>query len=164
VTTKQDFTSEEWVELLQAPMTVTLYITISSPSVFGSIKEAYSTAKEIARLTQTQHENQLLRELAAEFKVRESARKAQPEIESKDPARVKEAALNDLQGVSRLLEQKATPEESAQVRKWLYQIGVAAANAAKEGGFLGIGAVRVSPEEQAALDDLQRVLGIEPAA
>jgi hypothetical protein len=163
VTTKQDFTPEEWAELLQAPMTVTLYITVSSPSVFGSIKEAYSTAKEIAHLTQSQHENQLLRELAVEFKDRETARKAQPEIESKDPARIMEGALNELEDVKRLLNEKATPEESAEILGWLYQIGLAAANAAKEGGFLGIGAVRVSPNEQAALADLQRVLDVEPA-
>jgi hypothetical protein len=164
VTTKQDFIPEEWAELLQAPMTVTLYVTVSSPSVFGSVKEAYSTAKEIAHLTQSQHENQLLRELAVEFKDRETARKAQPDIESRDPALVMEGALAELEGVVRILNEKATQEESAEIRQWLYQIGVSAANAAKEGGFLGIGAVRVSPKEQAALDELQRVLGVAPAA
>jgi hypothetical protein len=161
MTTKADFSTEEWAELLQAPMTVTLYITISSPSLFGSIKEVYSTAREIAHLTQSQHENQLLRELASEFRERETARKAQPEIESRDPTQLKQAVLDDLQDVTRLLERRATSDESAEVRRWLYQIGVVAANAAKEGGFLGIGAVRVSPAEQAALEDLRRVLDVE---
>ena len=37
------------------------------------------------------------------------------------------------------------------------------AEASKEGGFLGIGAVRVSDKEQAALDELAEVLGVSAA-
>jgi hypothetical protein len=37
------------------------------------------------------------------------------------------------------------------------------AEASKEGGFLGIGAVRVSGKEQAALDELAEILGVSAA-
>ena len=56
---------------------------------------------------------------------------------------------------------KATPEESTTYREWLYQVGVRQANASKEGGFLGIGAVRVNEAEQNALTELARTLGVE---
>ena len=46
-------------------------------------------------------------------------------------------------------------------REWLYQVGVRQANASKEGGFLGIGAVRVSEAEQNALAELAHTLGVE---
>jgi hypothetical protein len=52
MTTKAAFSPEEWTELLQAPMTVAMYITIVSPSVFGSVKEAYSVARSIAQKVQ----------------------------------------------------------------------------------------------------------------
>ena len=61
-----------------------------------------------------------------------------------------------------LLNQKATPEEAQGIRQWLYQVAVNVATATKEGGFLSIGAVRVSDAEKAALVELAGVFGVEP--
>jgi hypothetical protein len=59
----------------------------------------------------------------------------------------------------RILAEKATPEEVEDYRRFVMEVGEAAAKAHKEGGFIGIGGKEVSVEEQAALDDLQATLG-----
>jgi hypothetical protein len=160
MTTKADYTSEEWEQLLEGPMSVTMYITIASPSVFGSIKEAMSVAKNIAKQSQESN-TELLAALLADFQDKESAKLAQPEFESKDPASVKKEVIDELGAVVATLDAKATPEESTEVKAWLYQVGVDVANASKEGGFLGIGAVRVSDSEKAALSDIAGALGVD---
>jgi hypothetical protein len=54
---------------------------------------------------------------------------------------------------------KATPEEAAAFRRWLMTTAQAAADAAKEGGFMGFGAEQVSKGERAMLDQLGSTLG-----
>jgi hypothetical protein len=160
MTTKTDFTAEEWELLLEAPMSIAMYIAVADPSVFGSIKEAMSVAKNIAKKSK-ESSTELLGAMLAEYQDKETVKKAQPEFESKDPASIKQTVLNDVGAAATLLDEKATAEEASEIKSWLYQVGVDAANASKEGGFLGIGAVRVSEEEKAALADLAAALGVE---
>ena len=60
--------------------------------------------------------------------------------------------------MNELVTQKATPEEAAAFREWLLTAARRAAEAAKEGGFLGFRAERVSEGEQQMLDKLADVL------
>ena len=46
------------------------------------------------------------------------------------------------------------------MRQWLRDISQKVAEAAKEGGFLGIGGERVSPAEQATLEEIDEALGL----
>src|SRR4029453_9624075 len=62
--------------------------------------------------------------------------------------------LEELAEVNRIVSEKATREDAAAVRQWLLAAAQAAANAAKEGGFLGFHAERVSEGEQRMLDRL----------
>jgi hypothetical protein len=48
------------------------------------------------------------------------------------------SVLDELRAVSELLTAKATPEEADAFRRWLLDTADAAANAAKEGGFMGL--------------------------
>ena len=50
---------------------------------------------------------------------------------------------------------KASPEETAAFGTWLVAAAQAAADAAKEGGFMGIGAEQVSGREQAMLEQVR---------
>lgn len=162
MTDKSAFTPEEWDTLLEGPMSAAMLIAVASPSLFGAMKEAMSAAKSIANASKTP-QDELMTALLAEFKNRETAKEAQPQLESrKDPTQAKAELLAGIQGAATAVDQKATPEEAKAYRSWLYQIAVDAANASKEGGFLGIGAVRVSDAEKAALHELAGVLAIEP--
>ena len=65
--------------------------------------------------------------------------------------------------MNEILTAKATPEEAGAFRQWLIDSAQATADAAKEGGFMGIGATRVSEGEQAMLTKLREILGVAPA-
>ena len=68
--------------------------------------------------------------------------------------------LEELGGVNEIVTAKATPEEAEAFRRWLVASAQAAADAAKEGGFLGFGAEQVSAGEQQMLDQVRAVLGM----
>ena len=62
-----------------------------------------------------------------------------------------------------LLERKATAEEVEDYRRFVLGVAQAVAEAHKEGSFLGIGGTRVSPKEQAAIDEIAGSLGAKRA-
>jgi hypothetical protein len=88
------------------------------------------------------------------------AKKAQLKFEQKNLDGVKKTALEALKAAAALLDAKATPDEAAEIKSWLYDVSVKAANAAKEGGFLGFGGTRVSEKEKAALQEIAGILGV----
>ena len=62
-----------------------------------------------------------------------------------------------------MLGQKATPEETTELKQWLAQIAQKTAEATKEGGFLGFGGTLVSDEEKAAIAKVNSSLGLAAA-
>jgi hypothetical protein len=66
----------------------------------------------------------------------------------------------DLQTAVAAVDATATPEEAAQLKQWLYGVGDAVANAAKEGDLLGFGGKRVSDAEAAVLVEIKDILGL----
>ena len=61
--------------------------------------------------------------------------------------------------MNEILNAKATAEEADAFRRWLLEVAQAAANAAKEGGFMGFHAVRVSEGEEKMLQQMRETLG-----
>lgn len=161
MTTKADFTAQEWETLLEGPVNAGLYISLASPSLAGSISESMAVAKTIVAAAQQGTTDELLGAILSDLQNRESAKLAQPEFHSRKPDELKQEVLNGVSGAVALLNAKATPAEAQGVREWLYEVAVNAANASKEGGFLGIGGVRVSDAEKAALQELAGVLGVD---
>jgi hypothetical protein len=68
--------------------------------------------------------------------------------------------LEELKAVNELVTAKATPEEVEAFHRWLVAAAQAAANAGKEGGFMGFGAERVSAGERQMLDQVRAALGM----
>ena len=161
MTTKTEFSPEEWTLLVQAPLNVALLITAASPSLFGGIKEMVSAAHGLVDAgQQAAPPNELMGAIFAEYRDKETLKANEPKYQTKDPHALHLAILESMAAAVTAVA-KATPEESTTYREWLYQFGVRQANASKEGGFLGIGAVRVSEAEQNALAELAGVLGVE---
>jgi hypothetical protein len=63
--------------------------------------------------------------------------------------------LEELRSVQALVAARAEPDEAAAFGRWLVSAAQAAADAAKEGGFMGFGAQQVSEREQAMLDQVR---------
>jgi len=160
MTTKADFTNEEWTYLLQAPTAAGMYIMMADPNfVIGSMKEAFAVSAGIIS-KEKESNSELLTALLADFKEKEMVKQARLKFEEKNMEAMKQTSLNALKKVVQLLAEKATPEEAAEIKNWLYDLGVTTAEAAKEGGFLGFGGTRVSEKEEKALQELADLLGV----
>ncbi|MEZ4611186.1 MAG: hypothetical protein R2838_13250 [Caldilineaceae bacterium] len=60
-----------------------------------------------------------------------------------------------VQSAAAAIDAKAGPDEATKAKQWLYSLGEAAANAAKEGDFMGIGGQRVrSPAHSKSFREL----------
>ena len=160
MTTKKDFTSEEWVQLLKAPTAVGLYIMMADPNfVIGTMKEALALSAGIISREKKQ-KSELLSALLADFHDKDMAKMARIDFEKKDLEIMRQAARDALRKAVWILDQKATPEESAEIRQWLHELAEKTAEAASEGGFLGFGGTKVSEKEKEALGELKEMLHI----
>jgi len=164
MTTKADFTEEEWARLERAPIVAGMAISLADPG--GPIelfKETKATLTVVGQEAQAGSHGDLAGAVAKS--VAEQAQKHENPVGDFKPkgTMAGEQILDELRAVNTLLTEKATPEEADGFRKWLLDAAQNAANAAKEGGFLGFHAVRVSEGEQQMLDKLGEVLAA-PAA
>lgn len=159
MTDKAAFSAEEWETLSEAPLAASMFVTMASPSLFGAMGEVFAATRRLVEGAQNPSGSPLLMALLGEFKQLDTARAAQPDFESRDIESVKATLRATLSGAGSLLKQKATPAEAAEIRAWLNGIATATAEAAKEGGFLGFGGVRVSEDETAALNEINSLLG-----
>jgi len=73
-------------------------------------------------------------------------------------ANLRSAILSRITEVVDLLSRKATPDEIQAYKKMVMVVAEKAANASKEGGFLGFGGVRVSNAEQSFLNEVKGAL------
>ncbi|HOX95187.1 MAG TPA: hypothetical protein PKV09_10370, partial [Syntrophales bacterium] len=73
-------------------------------------------------------------------------------------ANLKAAVLERVKEAANLVNGKATPEEARAYKLMVMTVAEKAANAAKEGGFLGFGGVRVSSAEQSFLNEVKAAL------
>jgi hypothetical protein len=73
------------------------------------------------------------------------------------PAEIKDKCVDILKQAAAVVDAKA-PSDAAAFKGWLRQISQHVAEAAKEGGFLGIGGVAVSDAEKATLAEISSAL------
>jgi hypothetical protein len=162
MTAKTDYTPEEWSKLIAAPYHTAMLVVIADMNV-TFLKEITAMAQAVMATVQGT-ENELLKEIASDFSQKENQEQIKPEIEGlkneKDPAILKQKLLDYVAASCNLVTEK-DPEDGDVYRKWLLYLADATAKGSKEGGFLGIGAVRVSDQEQYALDELANVLGVK---
>jgi hypothetical protein len=159
VTGKADFTGEEWQRLERSPIVAGMAITLADPG--GPIevtKESIAALRTVLEAAETGGQGELVDEVAKN--VAEMGKQRENPLGDFKPkgAMAGEEILSELRAVNALLSEKATPEEAESFRQWLLTAAQRAADAAKEGGFLGFRAERVSEGEQQMLDKLRDVL------
>ena len=150
MTKKAEFNAEEWSRLLEGPALAGLIVIAAERG--GTIRESISMAKAYTEARQAATDDELLSEIL----------RSRPEVDPRaygTPEELRERGLERLRATMALLSGKATPEEVADYRKFALEVAKRAAEAHKEGGFLGVGGQRVSEAEQTALDDVAAALG-----
>ncbi|NTU83132.1 MAG: hypothetical protein HGA45_27805 [Chloroflexales bacterium] len=157
---KTDFTPEEWQTIGLAPIITGLYISMSDPSgPIGLIKETFASASSIIEAAKQPDALQIVKDLAADMEAK-TLKPELPKFKSADEAAA--FAKEQLTKAVALIEGKS-PEDAGAYRQWLYDTAKKAAEAGKEGGFLGFGGTAVSEKEQAALIQIAAILGVTPA-
>jgi hypothetical protein len=154
MTTKTDFTDEEWTRVLRAPFVAGMAISLADPG--GPIEMSKETMTTMKSATNPPTREQLLTEIALD--IQSMTQQRQNPISGYKPQAAQEI-LDELGSVSEIVSSKATAEEAAAFKQWLLATAQAAADAAKEGGFMGFGAVQVSEGEQKMLDQLRAAIG-----
>jgi hypothetical protein len=149
MTTKADFNAEEWSAIVEAPVLAGLRVVASGRG--GTLRESLAMGRVYKEARRNQAQNELVDEIVASppaLDVRQLQERG--DLGTLSTERVREAV--------RLLSEKGSPEALDEYRRFVLAVAQAAAEAHKEGGFVGIGGKPVSDEEQRAIDELRGVL------
>jgi hypothetical protein len=157
MTTKADFSEEDWTRIVRAPFIAGMAITLADPG--GPIEAAKESMASIRAATNPPTREQLLSELAldiqAQVQQRHNPVKGYRPSGSTPPG---EQVLQELRDIQAIVKQHATPEEATAFGNWLVSTAEAAANAAKEGGFMGFKAELVSEREQDMIEKVREAV------
>ena len=158
MTAKSDFTEEEWIQVRRAPFVAGMAITLADPG--GPIEVAKESVATIKSATNPPSREQLIAEIALDIQSM-TQQKQNPLGDFKLTKGTEAGAqvLDELRAAKGIVSSKATPEEDAAFSQWLVTTAQAAADAAKEGGFLGFRATRVSEGEKDMLDRVRSAVG-----
>jgi hypothetical protein len=157
MTTKSDFTEEEWIRVRRAPFVAGMAISLAEPG--GPIELAKESAASLKSATNPPTREQLLAEIALD--VQAMTQQRQNPLSGFKPTNAATAGqqiLDELQAVSAIVGSKATADEIPAFKQWLLTTAQAAADAAKEGGFMGFHAIQVSQGEDAMLDQVRTAI------
>ena len=159
MTGKADYTDEEWNRLRRAPFVAGMAISLADPG--GPIELSHETIATLKEASTPPSREQLLLEVSQD--IMSMVNQKQNPLAGFKPESSALAGtwvVDELSAVNDILRAKATPEEAEAFRRWLLEVAQGAADAAKEGGFMGFGAVRVSEGEQEMLEKLRSTLGV----
>jgi broad specificity phosphatase PhoE len=159
MTSKADFSEQEWTRLKRAPFVAGMAISLADPGgPIELVKETAATLNTVREAAESGGRGELIDAIARDAVGEARERKSPLQDFKPRGALAGQEILEELAEVNGIVSAKATPEEADAYREWLREAAQEAANAAKEGGFLGFRAERVSDGERRMLDKLADVL------
>ena len=159
---KEQVSAEQWKLLFNAPSAAASYVSMASGGGLEMIKEVFTASKfiqELATKGAPSGYGKVVDDLIATLKGL-SAKEAMADAyqyQSKDLAGLRNEAK---QRVADAVRAAMTLPEGEGYKRWLIDMARKVAET-KTGGFLGIGATsEIDPQEQAALDELAKMIGV----
>ena len=157
MTTKSDFTEEEWIRVRRAPFVAGMAISLADPG--GPIELARESTASLKAATNPPTREQLLAEIALDVQAMTQQRQNPlTDFKPTSASLAGQQILDELRAVIAIVSSKAAAEEIAGFKDWLLTTAQAAADAAKEGGFMGFHAIQVSQGEDAMLDQVRTAI------
>jgi hypothetical protein len=144
MTTKADFSPEEWKSVLQGPPNAGLLVVMSARG--GTFRETLAMSKAYVEARSLHGESALLDEIVA-------ARPTADRTRHHSVEELRVSVLEHLRTVVGLLESKATPEEVDGYRRFVLAVAGRVAAAHREDGQ------DVSPAEADAIEQIAGALG-----
>jgi len=143
MTSKSDFTTEEWELILEAPPSAGMIVVTAQRG--GSFRETIAIAKAYVEARKQHGESELLDEIV-------TAKPERDHTHYHSAEELKQHGLQHLRDSVALLERKATPEEVDEYRRFIVTLSQKVAAAHREHGQ------GVSESEQAAINDITGAL------
>jgi len=144
MTTKADFSPEEWKSVLEGPPSAGMIVIMASRG--GMFRETIAMSKAYVEAREEHGESELLDEIVAAKPVADHARYHSFE-------ELRDSGLQHLRDAMALLSSKATAEEADGYRRFVITLANKVAAAHREQGQ------GVSPAESAAIDQIAEALG-----
>lgn len=158
---RADYTDDEWAALRRSLSVAAMAVSFADPG--GPIELTKESMAGMRAASSPPSQDPLLIAISQDALAEQQARhNPLKDMDLKGPT-VRQQIADELRRVNGILEEKADPAEAAAFRQWIITAAQEAAEAAKEGGFMGIGAVRVSEGEEAMLAQLRGILGLPSA-
>ncbi|HEY6427285.1 MAG TPA: hypothetical protein VIX84_08625 [Acidimicrobiales bacterium] len=143
MTSKSDFTAEEWELILEAPPSAGLIVVTAQRG--GTFRETIAMAKAYVEARQQHGKSELLDDIVA-------AKPERDHTHYHSPDELKQHGLQHLRDSVALLEKKATPEEVEEYRRFIVTLSHKVAAAHREHDQ------EVGESEQAAINDITGAL------
>jgi hypothetical protein len=147
MTTKADFTDEEWKQVLEGPTSAGMIVATAERG--GTFRETFAMAGAYTDARKEHGASELLDEI-----VTHRPKTDRPKAHSKEE--LKEAYLADVRTAAGLVADKATAEELGDYRLFIVNLAKKVAAAKEEKGSEG----GVSEAEAAAIVEIESALGI----
>jgi hypothetical protein len=144
MTSKSDFTAEEWQVILEAPPSAGMIVVTAQRG--GSFRETIAMAKAYVEARQEHGKSELLDAIVA-------AKPERDHSHSHSAEELRQHGLQHLRDSVTLLESKAAPEEVDEYRRFIVNLSHKVAAAHREHGH------EVSGSEQSAIDAITEALG-----
>lgn len=168
MTTKADFTPEQWQLLLDVPVMIGMGVMVAGKSGLGTMKESFALNQEIIDAVKDHADNELIQAVVS-ARINDNE-KSIAEALHDNPYAGKgregfvDIAVEKCNQLCSLLNEKCTESEALEYKQWAMKIGEKVAMAASEGGFLGFGGEQVNEDEKLALAKISQALGVEAFA
>ncbi len=143
MTTKSDFSTEEWQEILEAPPSAGMIVVTAQRG--GTLRETIAMAKAYVEARQQHGKSELLDEIVA-------AKPERDHTHYHSAEELKQEGLEHIRDSVAVLERKATPVEVDEYRRFIVTLAQKVAAAHREHSQV------VSEAEQAAIDDIAAAL------
>jgi hypothetical protein len=146
MTTKADFTEEEWNQVLEGPTSAGMVVTTAERG--GTFRETFAMAAAYTDARKEHGASELLDEIVTH-------RPKTDRIKARSKEELKDGYLDELRAAVALVTEKATPAELGDYRLFVVSLAKKVAAAKKEKGSDD----GVSPAEAAAIGEIETVLG-----
>lgn len=159
------YTNDEWLALVELPVKVGRAMMAVSPTgAIGMAQEIIALRKAYQEAFQTTN-NPILLNMRQHLQSQDSIERIWEDAghafhDRWDTANVYQTAIAACQQAVALV-RKLSTQEALEYKDFIYTTALKVAQAAREGGFMGIGGVAIVAEERSLLNDIARALGLQ---
>ena len=173
---KDDFNEDEWYLLSSAPAMIGAAMSSAAArGMIGTVKEMTASMRSTVGALQDYPDSELIQALLkkaenwddAKTKMKDYRERAKDKLAEgniKSREELHQLAMDDCKKAVALVNAKCSSDDALAYKEWALKIANNVAAAASEGGFLGFGGEKISPEEAKMLEQIEGILGIKGAS